>query len=58
MRAMRLTRAAELLSGSALAVKEIRAQVGYGDPSNFTKDFAREYGAPPARYRRCAAGDD
>jgi len=51
MRAMRLTRAAELLIGSTMTVKEIRAEVGYRDPSNFTKDFARQYDLPPVRYR-------
>jgi AraC-like DNA-binding protein len=25
--------------------------VGYRDPSNFTKDFARQYDLPPVRYR-------
>lgn len=56
MRAMRLARAAELLSGSALAVKEIGAEVGYRDPSDFTKDFARQYNLPPMRYRLAQSG--
>lgn len=53
LRLVRLTKAAQLLSSLDLAIKEIAASVGYADVSNFDRDFAREYGATPSRYRRC-----
>ena len=52
LRLMRLAKAAELLSASTLAVKEVAAVVGYGDVPDFVRDFARAYGTSPLRYRR------
>ena len=52
----RLHRAADLLSHSPLAVKEIAARVGYADVRYFTRRFARMHGLPPATYRERGEG--
>ena len=43
----RLERARLLIERTFLTVKEVMGQVGYNDPSHFTRDFSREYGACP-----------
>jgi transcriptional regulator GlxA family with amidase domain len=47
----RLERARLLIARTFLTIKEVMGQVGYNDPSHFTRDFSREYGAPPSRVR-------
>ncbi|MGH9522195.1 MAG: helix-turn-helix transcriptional regulator [Terriglobales bacterium] len=47
----RLCRAEYLLVNSPLSVKEIMAQIGLSDPSNFSKKFRRYFGASPFEYR-------
>jgi transcriptional regulator GlxA family with amidase domain len=47
-----MERAAHLLENSFLMVKEISAIVGAGDVSHFVKDFEKQYGMSPARYRQ------
>jgi transcriptional regulator GlxA family with amidase domain len=47
----RLERARLLIERTFLSVKEVMHNVGYNDPSHFTRDFAREYGVPPSRLR-------
>jgi transcriptional regulator GlxA family with amidase domain len=51
-RELRMERAAHLLENSFLMVKEISAVVGAGDVSHFVKDFEKQYGMSPARYRK------
>jgi AraC-like DNA-binding protein len=50
----RLDHAVALLLRTELPVKQVAAEVGYGDVTQFTRAFARRYGAPPARFRRAA----
>jgi transcriptional regulator GlxA family with amidase domain len=49
---IRMQRGAELLSETSLTVRKIAARVGYRQPAQFAKAFARAFGVPPARYRR------
>lgn len=51
LRRLRLSKAAELLAGTDLPVREIADAVGYGDASQFAKAFKRMYGVSPSRYR-------
>lgn len=48
----RMEKAAELLSGTELSVKEIVARVGYIDVSSFTRKFTQTYKTSPGKYRK------
>lgn len=48
----RLLKAAELLEYSSLSVKEICAQTGFKDISNFIHQFRTEQGISPGNYRK------
>lgn len=52
LRQRRMERAAELLRGSALSVLGVAQSVGYGSASQFSAAFRRQYGVPPAQYRK------
>lgn len=47
----RMYKAANLLVGSTLSVKEIADQVGYPDQLVFSKAFKRQFGTSPKNYR-------
>ncbi|HEY3377796.1 MAG TPA: helix-turn-helix transcriptional regulator [Armatimonadota bacterium] len=49
---IRLDKAAELLTTSALAITEIAECVGFRDSNYFTRQFHRRFGVPPIVYRR------
>jgi transcriptional regulator GlxA family with amidase domain len=51
LKALRLTRAAELLTRTDLPVKGIAARVGYASRSSFTRAFYARHGLPPADFR-------
>ena len=48
----RLKLGAEMLQETDNSVAEIAAAVGYGSEATFNRAFKREYGCPPARFRR------
>jgi len=48
----RLQLAARALASTSRGVAEIAADVGYESEAAFNRAFKREFGAPPARYRR------
>jgi DNA-binding response OmpR family regulator len=50
--AVRMRRAATLLTASGRLVKEIAASVGYPNANNFTTAFTRVHGIAPGLYRR------
>ena len=47
---IRLKRAAQLLKESGLSVTEIAYQVGFKDPSHFSKLFKKQFGKSPKEY--------
>ena len=49
---LRVERAKELLSSTALTIREISAQVGYYDPGSFIRRFKQVTGETPLQYRR------
>jgi AraC family transcriptional regulator of adaptative response / methylphosphotriester-DNA alkyltransferase methyltransferase len=49
--AVRMHRAAELLAGGRLTVREVARRVGYRQPAQFAKAFRRATGASPSEYR-------
>lgn len=51
LRLLRMERAKHLLETGFLSVKEIGHLVGLNDESHFVRDFKKEYGLPPTRYR-------
>lgn len=52
VRQIRLKRADTLLRTTFLSVKEIAAATGANNESHFVRSFKKEYGNPPARYRK------
>ena len=52
VRQRRLERAGELLDTTFLTVKEVMAQVGFNDPSHFTRDFRTSHGLGPRAWRQ------
>jgi len=52
LQGLRLESAADLLRSTSGPIKEIAAEVGFGDVLYFTKLFRRRFDLPPARYRR------
>jgi AraC family transcriptional regulator, regulatory protein of adaptative response / methylphosphotriester-DNA alkyltransferase methyltransferase len=55
--AVRMERAAELLAGRGLTVREVAHRVGYRQPAQFAKAFRRHHGASPSAYRVTARFD-
>jgi AraC-like DNA-binding protein len=49
--ALRIACAGLLLERTHLSLKEVMAQVGFNDPSHFTRDFGRYYGCTPTEWR-------
>src|ERR671924_675807 len=57
---VRMKRAAEMLVGRGLTVREVAYRVGYRQPAQFAKAFRRHHGASPSDFRaahRMAAGN-
>jgi AraC-like DNA-binding protein len=55
-----MQRAAEMLVGRGLTVREVAFRVGYRQPAQFAKAFRRHHGASPSDFRatrRIANGD-
>jgi len=52
----RLALAAQALRAGSEAVARIAERVGYDSEAAFNRAFKREFGAPPAKWRRAAAG--
>jgi AraC family transcriptional regulator len=52
IRRFKITRAEYLLRQSFLTVKEIAAEVGFGDRSHFSRDFKMFWGQSPSEVRR------
>jgi AraC-like DNA-binding protein len=52
----RLQLAARLLQTNQAAIAQIAADVGYESQAAFNRAFKREFGSPPARYRRESRG--
>jgi AraC family transcriptional regulator, regulatory protein of adaptative response / methylphosphotriester-DNA alkyltransferase methyltransferase len=48
---VRMDRAAELLDGTELTVKEVANCVGYRQPAQFAKAFRRRHGVAPTAFR-------
>ena len=48
---IRMERAAELLRGTDLPFRDVAARVGYRQPAQFAKAFARHQGTVPSAYR-------
>jgi transcriptional regulator GlxA family with amidase domain len=51
LRHRRLERARLLLQSTYLSVRQVMAAVGFNDPSHFSRDFRRAYGASPRAWR-------
>ena len=49
--AVRMERAAEMLRGRALTVREVAHRVGYRQPAQFAKAFRRHHGSSPSAFR-------
>lgn len=49
MKAIRLNSAAAMIAGG-MNIAEAADQVGYGSPSQFSREFSRQYGMPPRQW--------
>lgn len=49
--AVRMDRAAELLTSRGLTVREVAGRVGYRQPAQFAKAFRRHHGLTPSTFR-------
>jgi transcriptional regulator GlxA family with amidase domain len=49
--AVRMRKAAELLEGGRLPVREVAHRVGYRQPAQFAKAFRRHHGVAPSDFR-------
>jgi len=49
---VRLQRGARLLETNDRTVLQVALEIGYGSEAAFSRAFKREFGVPPARYRR------
>ncbi|CAA9467216.1 MAG: hypothetical protein AVDCRST_MAG38-992 [uncultured Solirubrobacteraceae bacterium] len=54
---VRMRRAAELLAGGGLTVREVANRVGYRQPAQFAKAFRRSQGMAPSGYRLHGAAE-
>ena len=54
--AVRMVKAAELLAGRGVTVREVAHRVGYRQPAQFAKAFRRHFGVAPSDYRADGAG--
>jgi transcriptional regulator GlxA family with amidase domain len=56
---VRMRRAAEMVAGRGLTVREVAYRVGYRQPAQFAKAFRRHHGTSPSDFRatRAAAVD-
>ena len=52
----RLRLGARTLTSTSRSVAQIAAEVGYDSEAAFNRAFKREYGLPPARYRKDKTG--
>jgi AraC family transcriptional regulator, arabinose operon regulatory protein len=52
---LRMERAGVLLGRTSLRISEVMTLVGCTDPSHFSRDFRRYFGAGPREYRRDTA---
>ena len=48
---IRMQRAAELLAATNVPVREVARRVGYRQPAQFAKAFARRHGRSPSQFR-------
>lgn len=55
---LRLSRAAGLLTESALPIEDIAAQCGFCHSPHLSRVFKKKYGMPPLAYRNNAQPDD
>ncbi len=55
---LKLARARELMESTELSVTEIMYSCGFNDLSNFSKQFKKAYGCPPASCRRAGQHDE
>ena len=51
MRTMRLKRGAQLLRDGAGSISEIAAEVGFLEPTHFSRGFKKQFGMSPSQYR-------
>ena len=52
MREFKLNRAQKLLQTTNLKLDDICESIGYSDTTQFIRDFKKQYGVTPAKYRR------
>ena len=55
LRQLVMARASELLLHSSKPITAIAMDLGFASPASFTTAFGRQYGMPPAHWRRAMA---
>lgn len=54
---LRIAMAVSLLRGGTLTLSEVAAECGYPTLSSFNRQFRRQRGSSPGRFRRSLAGE-
>jgi AraC family transcriptional regulator, arabinose operon regulatory protein len=57
LRDVRFARARTLLETTFLSIKEVMAEVGFHDPSHFSRDFQAAFGVSPSQWRKRVVED-
>ncbi len=52
LRKIRISKAAELISGTDIMIKDIMCEVGYTESNKFYADFKKVFGVSPLQYRK------
>ena len=57
VRTLRLQRGAQLLRDGAGSISEIAAEVGFLEPTHFSRGFRKQFGLSPSQYRDGTSGE-
>ena len=58
LKEQRMKRAAEMIAGGNIYIREVAAAVGFEDPFYFTRLFKKYYGVSPSEYKSASGGND
>ena len=57
IRTLRLKRGAQLLRDGAGNISQIATEIGYSEPTHFSRGFKKQFGMSPSQYRQNTSGE-